>query len=283
MNNETKSTGKSNSSLPLVIIGLVLLAAIGGGWYLYQNSKAAPIKPTTASNKAPKDNTDFLKVYQNAPPGAQPPNMLGSPSATVTIEEFADFQCPTCAAVHGKMKEINAIYGSRVKFIYRNFPLTQIHKNAYDASVAAESAGMQGKYWDMQNQLFTNQAAWSNSSEARKVFAGYAQKIGLDVNKFETDMLGLAAKSRVDLDIARGRALNITGTPSIYINGRPLDFKQFDTAPMRQVIDAELQRTQSGAAQQTTNPNQTTTANPTAATNSNVAVVVPSNANAVKK
>jgi len=275
MNNENKS----NSNLPLVIIGLVLLAALGGGWYLYQNSKAAPVKTNSGNTNKKKDDTNALAAYQNAPTGAAPANMLGSPTAAVTVEEFADFQCPTCAAVHLKMKEINAIYGSRIKFIYRSFPLTQIHKNSYVAAVAAESAGMQGKYWDMQNQLFTNQTAWANSAEARKIFSEYAQKIGLDVNKFETDSLGLASKSRVDLDIARGRALNITGTPTIFINGKPLAFEQFDVAPMRQVIDVELQKAQSGAAQ----PNAQSSSNTTAPTNSNVAVVVNSNTDAQKK
>ncbi|HXG84704.1 MAG TPA: thioredoxin domain-containing protein [Pyrinomonadaceae bacterium] len=278
MNNENKS----NSSLPLVIIGLVLLVAVAGGWYFYQNSKSAPVKTSSGNANRKKDDTSALQTYLNAPPGASPANMLGSPAATVTVEEFADFQCPTCAVVHTKMKEITSIYGNRIKFIYRSFPLTQIHKNAYDAAVSAEAAGIQGKYWDMQNQLFGNQQAWSNSSEARKLFSEYAQKIGLDVNKFETDMLGLAAKSRVDLDIARGRSLGITGTPTIFINGRPLPFEQFDVAPMRRVIDAELQRAQSGATQPNTQ-NQTNAAKTTPATNSNVAVVVPSNTNASNK
>ncbi len=110
MNNENKS----NSSLPLVIIGLVLLAAIVGGWWLYQNSKATPVKTSSGNTNRKKADTSALQAYQNAPPGAQPPNMLGSPTATVTIEEFADFQCPTCATVHAKMKEITSIYGSRI-------------------------------------------------------------------------------------------------------------------------------------------------------------------------
>jgi protein-disulfide isomerase len=261
MNNETKN----NSNLPLIIIGAVLLAAIAGGWYFYQNSKSAPVKTAVNANK--KDDSSFLKTYQNAPPGAQPPNMLGSASAQVTVEEFADFQCPTCAAVHGKMKEINAVYGSRIKFIYRSFPLTQIHKNGYDAAVAAESAGMQGKYWDMQNQLFTNQTAWANSDNARKMFEDYAQKIGLDAEKFQNDMLGIATKGRVDADMARGRALGVNGTPTIYINGKPLAFEQFDVTPIRQVIDAELQKTQAG---QINNQSQTNSANVSAANSNSV-------------
>jgi len=281
MNNENKT----NSKLPLIIIGAVLLAALAGGWYFYQNSKdtTANSKKTTTPNANKKDDSSFLKTYQTAPTGAQPPNILGSPNASVTVEEFADFQCPTCAAVHGQMKEIIAVYGSRIKFVYRSFPLTQIHKNGYDSAVAAEAAGIQGKYWDMQNQLFTNQTAWANSSDARKMFEDYAQKIGLDVAKFQNDMLGLPTKSRVDADIARGRALGINGTPTIYVNGRQYAFQQFEVSMLRQMIDAELQKAQGG--QQTNNPSSTAASNQSNSANvslqnSNSAAT---NANAIKK
>lgn len=274
MNNENKN----NSSLPFIIISLVLIGVAAGGWWFYQSSKNTKTTKTNTN----KSNTNLAVPVTSNLPGAQPPNMLGSPNALVTIEEFADFQCPTCASVHAKMKEITALYGNRIKFVYRNFPLTQIHKNAYDAAVAAESAGLQGKYWEMQNQLFTNQTAWANSADARKIFGEYAQKIGLDVDRFQTDMLGLAAKSRVDLDIARGRAMGINGTPSIFINGRQLSFEQFDVTPMRQVIDAELQKAQSGAQtgnqSQTNSLNQSNNPNPTNSGN-----VSATNANAEKK
>ncbi|MBA2620354.1 MAG: thioredoxin domain-containing protein [Acidobacteria bacterium] len=245
MNNVNKSKSNS-SSLPLVIIGLVLLGAIGGGYWLYQNSKAKPAtakKPSANANV--KDEAAFLKLYQSAPAGASPANMLGSPNSQITIEEFADYQCPTCATTHPKMKEINSIYGNRIKFIFRNFPLS-MHKHGYEASVAAEAAGLQGKFWDMQNQLFTNQQAWANAADARKIFDEYAQKIGLDVEKFQNDSLGLAAKQRVDADLQRARALNVNSTPTIYINGKEFPDQQFNVSTMRQVIDAELQKAQSG-------------------------------------
>jgi protein-disulfide isomerase len=168
--------------------------------------------------------------------------MKGAPNAVVTIEEFADFQCPQCANVYKTMNSIHAAYGSRIKFIYRNFPLTQIHQNSYDAAVAAEAAYLQdaNKFWDMQNQLFTNQAAWSNLPDPRPTFRDYASKIGLDIAKWENDVAGMLAKSRVDADIQRGRALNITGTPSIYINGQLVQGFSFEI--IKQVIDAELQK-----------------------------------------
>ena len=199
---------------------------------------------TTNTNVAPNNArpANSSQMPTNAPVGATPPNMLGSPTASVTVEEFADFQCPTCASVHTIMKNVQAAYGSRIKFIYRNFPLTQIHKNAYDAAVAAEAAGQQGKFWDMQNQIFANQAAWSNSTNVRPVFEGYAQNLGLDVEKFKTDMLSMTTKSRVDADMQRGRALNISSTPTIFINNIAVPFEQMNIDSLKQIIDAELQK-----------------------------------------
>ncbi len=248
MNNVKNNNGKSN--LPLLIIGAVLLAAIGGGWWFYSSS-STPNKPVVAGKTPSKSPTpDMTELYKNAPPGAQPVNMLGSPNAAVTVEEFADYQCPTCAVTHPKMQEIAKIYGSRIKFIYRSFPLTQIHPHAYDSAVAAEAAGLQGKFWEMQNQIFPNQKDWQNAPDAVKMFEGYAQKIGLDMTKYQNDVLGLAAKARVDADLQRGRAIGVNGTPSIYINGKQLPFEQFEVPAMRQAIDAELQKSVGSTANQ---------------------------------
>jgi protein-disulfide isomerase len=237
MNNEQK-----NNNLPILIIGLVLIAALAGGWWFYKRSKPSP---NIRANTNQPVRTTPVPVPTGLPVGAQPPNLLGSPTASVTVEEFADFQCPTCASIHTVMKNVQGTYGSRIRFIYRHFPLTQIHRNAYDASVAAEAAGLQGRFWDMQNLLFTNQQTWANSSTPRQLFEEYAQKIGLDVEKFKNDMAGMNAKSRVDADMQRGRAYNVSSTPTIYINGMSVPFEQMNFDSIRQIIDSELQKAQS--------------------------------------
>lgn len=224
----------------LFIVGLFLLAMFVGSCD----------KPKTNANvNVAKGNTAdpqeaARQAYMSAPPGAQPPNMLGSSTATVTVEEFADYQCPTCAAQYPKMKEITGLYGNRIKFIYRSFPLTQIHKNALEAAIAAEAAGMQSsdKFWAMQNQLYENQKEWEFSTDARKTFEGYAQKIGLDLAKYQSDVVGLPAQKRVNDDLERGRKAGITGTPTIFLNGTKLQPDQTDVSAMRQLIDAELQK-----------------------------------------
>ncbi|HEY0458252.1 MAG TPA: thioredoxin domain-containing protein [Pyrinomonadaceae bacterium] len=239
---------KNNNNLPLVIIGLVLIAAIGGGWWFYSSSKTKP-KPGPVTNS----NTSANRPAPPPEMGAQPPNLVGSPNASVTVEEFADFQCPTCGAMHPKFKEIQSLYGSRIKFIFRNFPLAiPAHDKAYEAAVAAEAAGLQGRFWDMQNLLFTNQQAWSANPDYRKVWEEYATRIGLDIERFKDDMAGLNAKARVEADLKRGRALNISSTPSLFINGMAIPFDQMNVEALRQIIDGELQKAPSSQQGQTT-------------------------------
>jgi protein-disulfide isomerase len=247
------SNGKNkNSGLPLIIIGLVLVVAVGGAYWLY-NRNANPSKTGGGANR-PANRAAATPATTNLL-GAQPPNMLGSANAPVTVEEFADFQCPTCSVKHPLMKELASTYGSRIKFIFRNYPLAiPAHDKAYEAAVAAEAAGLQGRFWEMQNLLFTNQQAWSSNPDYRKIWEGYAGQIGLDVERFKSDMAGSFAKGRVDLDLQRGRALNVNSTPSVYINGMLVPFEQMTIEGMRVVIDGELQKAQSGGAQ----PGQTT-------------------------
>lgn len=221
-----------------MIIGAVFLVVAIVGWFAYSSSRPKPAAVNSNSNP----QTNATNNYASAAPGAQPPHILGSQTATVTVEEFADYQCPTCSVKHPEFKQIASIYNNRIKFIFRNFPLTQMHPKAYDAAVAAEAAGLQGKFWDMQNLLFSKQAEWSASTDHRKLFADYAQQIGLDVPKFGSDLLGLPAKQRVDKDLERARSLQVNSTPSVYINGIPVPFNSMTVEGMRQIIDAELQK-----------------------------------------
>lgn len=238
---------KKSSGAPLAIIAGVLVVAIGAIWWFYNSSKPAVPAANRAANTANNATTANASRTPQAPavssPGAQPPNMLGSPTATVTVEEFADYQCGSCASAHPVMKEIQQIYGSKIKFLFRSFPLAiPAHDKAYDAAVAAEAAGLQGKYWAMQDQLFTNQATWTQNPGYKQLWADYAEKIGLDQAKFQSDMAGRAAKERVDADMQRGKGLGVTSTPSVYVNGLAVPFQQVNVPGLRVIIDAELQK-----------------------------------------
>ncbi len=237
-----KNTPQAKSNAPMLIIGAVLVLALLGGWYLFSSSKPGSNANTAKANNAnaastPKQNS----IPANAPPGASPPNQSGSASALVTIEEFADFQCPQCAATHPIMNEIKSTYGSRIRFIYRDYPLDiPAHDKSYDASVAAEAAGMQNKFWDMQNLLFTNQRAWTADPNYKQIWKDYAQKIGLDIPKWENDMSGIAARARVDEDKKRAKGVGVSSTPTVFINNVEIPFAQLNVASLKQLIDAEL-------------------------------------------
>lgn len=186
-------------------------------------------------------NANYAELYAKAPLGATPEHYKGGRNASVIIEEFADFQCPTCAVFHPVVQELYALYGDRIKIVFRNYPLP-IHSKAFDAALAAEAAGFQGKFWDMQNLLFANQRSWATSPDHRKEFESYAQKIGLDVERFKADIAGVAARERVQKDIERGKALRINSTPTFLVNGRPLNPDETEFQRFRAIIDAELQK-----------------------------------------
>jgi len=250
MNNENVQEPRSNT--PLLIIGLVLVVALLGGWWFYSSSKANPaaVSGNGNTNNGPKPKSGAT-IPANAPPGAQPAHTMGSATAAVTIEEFADYQCPQCAMAHPIMNEIKSMYGTRINFIFREFPLDiKAHDKSYDAAVAAEAAGLQspGKFWEMQNMLFNNQKAWTDNPNFKQMWKEYAQKIGLDVAKWEADIAGLSARTRVDEDKKRGKAIGINGTPTIFLNGYALDLPEIGVQPLKRLIDAELEKNSNSAA-----------------------------------
>ena len=220
----------------MLIIGGVLMAILLVGWYMLSNRQPAA-NTNRAANASSPARTPVVPT--NAPVGATPPNMTGSATAAVTVEEFADYQCAACASANPTLNEVKTMYGSRIKFIFRNYPLSiPAHDKAYDAAVAAEAASLQGKFWDMQNQLFVNQSAWTANPNYKQLWKDYATKVGIDIPKWEGDMAGIAAKGRVDADLARGRALNVSSTPTVYVNGIPASDIRVDS--LKAMIDVEL-------------------------------------------
>jgi len=146
-----------------------------------------------------------------------------SASASVTLVEFSDFQCTACGVYYQMVKQVTNKYKDSLTFVYRNFPLTDLHPNAQIAAQAAEAAGMQGKYWEMHDILFTKQNDWSASSSARDIFSGYAETLGINVDQFKKDIDSDAARNRVAVDVIDGNALGITGTPTFFLNNQKIE------------------------------------------------------------
>ena len=139
---------------------------------------------------------------------------FGNAAARVTVVMFTDLQCPACARTHPMLKKVLTEYGDKVRLVVRDFPLENIHPNAFQAAVAANAANAQGKFVEFAELLYRNQQALDRDSLLK-----YAAELGLNVKQFELDFTGEKAAAEVRKDIADGKSYNISGTPTIYVNG----------------------------------------------------------------
>lgn len=169
----------------------------------------------------------------------------GPASAPVTIIEYGDFQCPACGAYEPLVQKLQQDYATRVKFVFRNFPLFQIHPNAMIAAQAAGAAGLQGKFWQMHDLLYAKQSEWVSAANDQVVstyFDTYAKSIGLDVPKFNTDIESTAVKNKIQADISSGNDASVDHTPTFFVNltqiQNPNSYEEF-----KSVIDAALAST----------------------------------------
>jgi len=150
-------------------------------------------------------------------PSASP--VRGPAAAPVVITEFSDFQCPSCRAVEPALKEVLAAHPTQVKLAYVNYPLP-MHPFAEKAALAALCANEQGKFWDYHDRLFEHQPEWAVSTDVRPLFEGYAAELGLDHDRFDACVADGRMLPVLRADIARGTALKIEGTPTLYVNER---------------------------------------------------------------
>jgi protein-disulfide isomerase len=158
----------------------------------------------------------------------------GATDAAVTVVEFSDFQCPFCKRVEPTLKQVLERYPGKVKLVYRDFPLEGLHPQARAAAEAARCAKDQGKFWEYHDALYTNTLR-GDPGEFRR----YAEQVGLDVPKFEQCVSSRAHRAGVQGDMEEGSRLGVTGTPSFFVNGRPLHGAQPLEAFVR-VIEEEL-------------------------------------------
>jgi protein-disulfide isomerase len=156
----------------------------------------------------------------------------------VQLVEFGDYQCPACAQAHPIVKKLTKEYEGKVTFVFRNFPLRQIHSNATPAAEAAEAAGEQGKFWEMHDMLYENQQNWSLLPDPTSIFVQYATELKLDTDKFKKDMTADATDERIQQDQSDGYAVGVSGTPTFFVNGKPQ--QQFDYDSLKTAIEAEL-------------------------------------------
>ena len=142
----------------------------------------------------------------------------GTPGSNIVLIEYGDFQCPTCKQAAPVVDMLLERHGGRILFVFRHYPLEQIHPQALLAAQAAESAAAQGRFWEMHQLLFANQQQLHGPDLER-----YAAQIGLDADSFRADLRTHAHEPRVRADIALGQQAKVRSTPGFFINGRIQD------------------------------------------------------------
>ena len=168
-------------------------------------------KPTASvANTKPIENVDAL-VRKDS-------HSEGPDNAKVVFVEFADFQCPGCAVASPIVKQLRGEYKGKIKYVFRQYPL-QMHQYSNLAAQSAESAGGQGKFFEMEDKLFSGQDEWSVSQKPLDIFIRYAKEIGLDTEKFKKGVESEKYAKKVEADIKDGNAIGIDYTPTFFING----------------------------------------------------------------
>jgi protein-disulfide isomerase len=146
-------------------------------------------------------------------------HIRGLDTAKATLVEYSDFECPACARYAPLVHEIETLFPEDLRVVYRHFPLVQIHEKAMAAAQASEAAALQGKFWEMHDKLFAAQEEWVNASSTEETFLKYAADLGLDTNKFTSDLKSETIQKHIDGDIQSGFQNNIQGTPTFFLNG----------------------------------------------------------------
>jgi protein-disulfide isomerase len=142
----------------------------------------------------------------------------GPADAALTLVEYGDYQCPYCGAAYPVVKEVQKTLGKKLRFVFRNFPLTQAHPYALIAAEAAEAAALQGKFWKMHDLLFEQQA-----SLKPEIIPSWANRIGLNVEQFGNDIKKDVVEKRIQEDRRSGIRSGVNGTPTFFINGMRYD------------------------------------------------------------
>lgn len=194
-----------------IIFSAICLVVLGG--LIYQSNKDKVNVDTVTTGVTQAANTSNGNIADH---------VYGNPKSKVVMIEYGDFQCPGCGSAYPVITPLTVKYKDQIAFIFRNFPLTQLHPNAMVAAAAAEAAGLQGKYWEMHNKLYENQSAWNTLSTDTRVdfFVEYARSLGLNATTFKNDLSSPAVSQKIAYDQALGRKDGVTGTPTFFVDGK---------------------------------------------------------------
>lgn len=169
------------------------------------------------------------------PPVNADDHVQGLPDASIELVEYGDYQCPHCGMAHPVVKKIQKAFEDKLKFVFRHFPLTNIHPYAFPAAVAAEAAGRQHKFWQMHDIIFERQAELSDEA----IFE-FARDIGLNPEVFRRDLSDRLLTEKVEENFNSGVRSGVNGTPSFFINGYKYN-GNYDYASLYSAIEESVE------------------------------------------
>jgi protein-disulfide isomerase len=218
---------------PVMVIILAVAVAAGAAVYL---SRQSPETPET--NAAPLTADVKGGVQFDHFDGGR---FRGPEDAAVTLVEFGDYQCPSCAAYHPFVKEILNRYPKQVRLEFHHFPLVSIHPNSLAASKAAEAAGEQGHYWEMHDALFEYQTQWSDKPDPKPIFGAIANRIGINGTILVQTMESPRLQDRILKDVDQGNRAQVQAVPTFFIKGQQVHIRA-SIEDFVQVIEANLHK-----------------------------------------
>lgn len=228
------------SKTHLLILVVAALSFLGG--YLGRNFQATTgaVSDTQAVAGAPATQTasslEPTVIRTDDDPS------IGPADAPITIVEFSDYQCPFCKRFRDQtLNTLLDAYPGQIRFVYRDFPLSNIHPRAQIAAEVANCAGDQGRYWEMHDRLFANQSSWAGAKNGMTYFVRFADDLALDLNAFGSCIKTGKYAEEVQKDVQDGIAYGVSGTPSFFVNGKfisgAVPFQMFQAVIERQLFD----------------------------------------------
>lgn len=190
-----------------LIVAAAAAALFGGLFAVQQISSSEPADAAERQNITVREDSRRLSTADDG---------------KVTLVEFLDFECESCAAAYPFVEQLREQYAGRVSFVVRYFPISS-HRNANNAAYAVESAARQGQFEQMYQRMYETQAEWGESQDSKAaLFRTYAADLGLDMATYDADVASPEVAARVQKDLDDGIELGVTGTPSFFLNGERL-------------------------------------------------------------
>ena len=164
---------------------------------------------------------------------------LGNTNSDITLVEYGDFQCPYCRRAHPLVKRLLKERGNELQFVFRNFPLQEIHPHAYVAAVTAEAAGKQGKFWEVHDLIFENQDKLNTN-----YLLSLIDSMGLDLEQFAKDSNSEDLLKKIETDFEGGIRSGVNGTPTFFLNGYPVSTYDETYESLSGAVDLQLEMNQ---------------------------------------